>query len=152
MWAGPANLFGTHVGRGTEDDPRLCRRVRDRRRLRQIPDISHASESLRQPEVQDLDGPVLSHLDVRGLQVAVDHTSFMRGLDGLRNLLRDREGFVQRDGAVGDPVSQRRPRYQLQDQRLRALGFLDAVDGGDAGVVEAGEDLRLALEPGEATT
>ncbi len=31
----------------------------------------------------------------------------------------------------------------------RALGFLDAVDGGDVGVVEAGEDLRLPLESSE---
>ena len=31
----------------------------------------------------------------------------------------------------------------------RPLGFLDAVDGGDVRVVEAGEDLRLPLEPGE---
>ena len=38
---------------------------------------------------------------------------------------------------------------QLQNQRPRALGFLDAVDGGDVRVVEAGEDLRLPLEPGE---
>ena len=32
---------------------------------------------------------------------------------------------------------------------LGVLGLLDAVDGGDAGVVEAGEDLRFPLEPGE---
>ncbi len=30
-----------------------------------------------------------------------------------------------------------------------ALGFLDAVDGRDVRVVEAGEDLRLPREPGE---
>ena len=38
---------------------------------------------------------------------------------------------------------------QFQDERPRPLGFLDAVDGGDVGVVEAGEDLRLPREPGE---
>ena len=42
------------------------------------------------------------------------------------------------------------PEGQLQDQRPRALGFLDAVNGGDVRVVQAGEDLRLPLEPGEA--
>ncbi len=31
----------------------------------------------------------------------------------------------------------------------RPLGFLDAVDGGNVGVVEAGENLRLPFEPGQ---
>ena len=49
-----------------------------------------------------------------------------------------------------DTVFQRRPLHQLQHQRPRPLGFLDAVDGGDVRVVQAGQDLRLPLEPGEA--
>ncbi len=47
------------------------------------------------------------------------------------------------------PVSERGAFDQLQDQRPRPLGLLDAVDLGDVGVVEAGEDLRLPREPGE---
>ena len=71
----------------------------------------------------------------------------MCGLDGLRNLLGYRKGFIQRDRTSGDPIRQRRPLHQLQHQRPRALGFLDAVDGRNARVVEAGEDLGLPLEP-----
>ncbi len=41
---------------------------------------------------------------------------------------------------------QRRPLDQLQHQCPRALGFLDAVDGRDARVVEAGENLGFPLE------
>ncbi len=48
-----------------------------------------------------------------------------------------------------DAISQRRALNQFEDQRPRFLGFLDAVDGGDVGVVEAGEDLRFPLEPGQ---
>ena len=48
-----------------------------------------------------------------------------------------------------DPVSERRPLDQLQHQRPHPLGFLDAVDGGDVGMVEAGENLRFPREPGE---
>ena len=44
----------------------------------------------------------------------------------------------------------RTPDSSLQDERPRAVGFLDAVDGGDVRVVQAGQDLRLPLEPGEA--
>jgi len=48
-----------------------------------------------------------------------------------------------------DPDRQGRSLDQLQHQRPRAVGFLDAVDGGDVRVVEAGEDLRFPLEPRE---
>ena len=80
----------------------------------------------------------------------MNHPSFVCRLDGLRDLLRYRQGFIDRDGTVGDPVGQRWPFNQLQHQRPRALGFLDAVDGGDAGVVEAGKNLCFPLEPGQA--
>ncbi len=46
-------------------------------------------------------------------------------------------------------VCQRGSLDQLQHQRPRPLGFLDAVDGGNVRVVETGEDLRLPREPGE---
>ena len=80
----------------------------------------------------------------------MNHTGFVGGLQRLGNLLGDGQGFVERDRPLRDPVSESRPLHQLQDQRPRAFGFLDAVDGRDVGVVEAGEDLRLPLEPGES--
>ena len=49
-----------------------------------------------------------------------------------------------------DPVGEGRSLDQLQNERLGVLRLLDAVDGGDARMVEAGEDLRFPLEPGEA--
>ena len=39
-------------------------------------------------------------LHVGGLQVPVDHPGFMRGLDGLRNLLRNGESFIQSTAAA----------------------------------------------------
>ncbi len=79
----------------------------------------------------------------------MDHSSFMRGLQCLSNLFGNRQRLVERDRPLGDPVSEGRPLDQLQHQRPRALGLLDAVDGGAVRVVEAGEDLGLPLEPGE---
>ena len=73
----------------------------------------------------------------------------MRGLQRFSDLLRNRQRFIQGDRSLRDPVSQGRTLDQLQHQRPRPLRFLDAVDGGDVRVVEAGEDLRLPLEPGE---
>ena len=71
-------------------------------------------------------------------------------LQRLGDLLRNRQRLIQRDRSLRDPVGEGRPFDQLQHQRPRPLGFLDAVDLGDVGVVEAGEDLRLPREPGEA--
>ena len=57
----------------------------------------------------DLHRPVLPHFDVRGLQVTVNDARFMSGFERLGDLLRYREGFVQRDRPFADPVSQGRP-------------------------------------------
>ena len=67
-----------------------------------------------------------------------------------RDLFRYREGFIQGNGPTCDPVREGWPFHQLQHQGPRALGFLDAVDGGNARVVEAGENLSFSLEPGQA--
>ncbi len=67
----------------------------------------------------------------------------MRRLQRLGDLFRNRQRLIQRDRPLGDPVREGRAFDQLQDQRPRPLGLLDAVDGGDVGVVEADEDLRL---------
>ena len=57
----------------------------------------------------DLHRPVLPHFDVRGLQVTVNDARFMSGFERLGDLLRYREGFVQRGRPFADPVSQGRP-------------------------------------------
>ena len=79
----------------------------------------------------------------------MDDPGLVRGLQRFRNLLRNRQRLIQRDRPLRDPISESRAFDQLQHQRPRALGFLDAVDGRDVGVVQAGEDLRLPREPGE---
>ena len=79
-----------------------------------------------------------------------NHPGLVRGLQRLGDLLRYRQRLIQRDRPLRDAVSKRGSLDQLQHQRPRTLGFLDAVDLRDVGVVEAGEDLRLPREPGEA--
>ena len=73
----------------------------------------------------------------------------MGGFESFRDLLRDRQGFVDGDRPLRDAIREGRPLDQLQDQCPRPFGFLDAVDLRDVGMVEAGEDLSLPLEPGE---
>ena len=39
--------------------------------------------------------------------------------------------------------------YQFEDENLRAVRFIKAVDGSDVWLIESGEDLRLAAEAGQ---
>ena len=80
----------------------------------------------------------------------MNHPRLVRGLQRLGDLLGNRQRLIQWDRPLRDPIGQGRAFHQLQHERPRPLGFLDAVDGGDVGVVEAGEDLRLPRESGEA--
>ena len=79
----------------------------------------------------------------------MDHPGFVRGLQRLGDLFRNRQRLVDGDRTLRDPVSKGRSFDQLQDERLGVVGLLNAVDGGDTRGVEAGEHLRLPLEPGE---
>ena len=81
----------------------------------------------------------------------MDHPGLMSSLQGLGDLLRYWQGLVQWDLALGNPVGEGRAFDQLQDECAAALDFVvfNAVDGGDVRVVEAGEDVRFPLEPGE---
>ena len=70
---------------------------------------------LRQAEVQDLDGPVLPHFDVGGLQVAVDDPGLVGRLQCLGDLLGNGQGFIDWDRAPLDTVLQGRAFDQLED-------------------------------------
>ena len=84
------------------------------------------------------------------LGVRRDDTLLMRRLEGFSDLLGNRQRLVYGNRPLRDPIRQRRPLNQLQDERPRPLGFLDAVDLRDVGMVETGQYLRLSLKPSEA--
>ena len=88
-------------------------------------------QRLRQSKIQHLHRPVVLHLHVGRLEVAVDDALLMRRFQRLGDLLRNRQRLIQRYRPLRDPVSERRAFNQLQHQRPRPLGLLDAVDGGD---------------------
>ena len=53
-------------------------------------------ERFRETEIQHLHGAVCAHLDVRGFQIAVNDSLFVRRFERLRDLCRDRERFIDR--------------------------------------------------------
>ena len=73
----------------------------------------------------------------------------MRRFEGFRDLLRDGQGFIERDRPLLDAVRQRRPLNQFEDQRLDALSLLQPVDAPDVGVVQRGKNFCLTLEAGQ---
>ena len=118
----------------------------DRRRRRHVRRGAVERESLREPEVEDFDLPVRRDLDVGGLQVAMHDPLLVRRLERVGNLVRDRQRLLHRDRSGGDPFGERLSRHQLQDQRQRPVGFLQAVDRRDVRMVQRRQHLRFPLE------
>jgi hypothetical protein len=75
--------------------------------------------------------------------------ALVRRLDRFRDLPGDRQRLVEGERACAQPLLERRPVDELEDEREDAVRLLDAVDRRDVRVVERGEQLRLALEAGE---
>ena len=80
---------------------------------------------------------------------------FMRGVEGVGNLLRDDEGLADRKRAAPHALAQRLAFDQLEDDPadgLTALGdiLLEAVHGADVGMIERRKHTRFALEARQA--
>ena len=130
----PARLLRTHVRGRAENDAHLRHgRTGDRRRLRRISRAGTRIERLRQSEVQHLHRAIRSHLDIRGFQIAMDDAVFMRGFERVRDLARDRQRLVERNGTLRDAIGERGTLDQFQHQRLHAVGFFESVDATDVG-------------------
>ena len=135
-----AGLLGAHVGGGAHHRVRFG----DGGRV-----VRSGLDRLGEAEVQHLHAAVRRHLDVGGLQIAVDDALVVRGLQRLGDLERKRQRFGDGQRASEQTVGERLALHQLQHQHARVLPRLHAVDGGDVGVVQRGENLRLALQPGQ---
>ena len=88
-----ARLFPDDARAGQHGRARYRRRQRLVRPLRAL----LGCQRLREPEVQDLHSPVKAQLDVRGLEIAMDDALLVRGFKPFRDLLRDRQRFVNRN-------------------------------------------------------
>ena len=73
----------------------------------------------------------------------------MRRFEGLGNLLRDGQGFTERDRARRDALRQVVALDQFHHDRTHAATFFEAVDVRDVRVIECRQRLRFACEPRE---
>jgi len=147
-----SRLLGRHVGGGAQENtglgPGLGQGGRPGQVARGTGD-GVARPRLGQAEVEDLHPAVGRELHVRGFQVAVDDALLVGLLETLGDLPGDRQRLVYRDGALLHALGQILTLDQLQDEEGLAVGLLEAVYGGDVGVVEGGEEVGLPLEPGQ---
>ena len=74
----------------------------------------------------------------------------VRGFEGLRDLLRNRQCFVEWHGALRDTIGERRPFDQLHHQRSDAIRVFETIDRRDMRMVQRGQDFRLTLEADQA--
>jgi CheY-like chemotaxis protein len=126
--------LGGHVRRRAEDGARLGQRL-------------HVHE-LRDAEVHQNREPVAREHDVLGLHVAVDDARLVGMVERLEQGHGEQRGDLRATQRVlVDEGAQRRPVDELRDD-VRALGVggREVEDLEDAGVVQAGDGLRLPFE------
>jgi hypothetical protein len=101
----------------------------------------------RQPEVEHFDRSVSGDLDVARLQIAVDDSLVVRGLERRRDLSRQAQRFVERQPrgrtrALGEHLGKRLAFDQFHHQIIRS----DVVQRADVWMIERGDRARFALE------
>ena len=150
-------LLGRHVGSRAEDEAsrssRCGRGWATERGLPPEPEAGSSRVRLGEAEVQDLDLAVRRHLDVGGLEVAVDDALLVGFLQGLRDLPRDRQRLLDRKSvrASGARAGLRPPRapWRGSGRPGRRAGSRSSIRRRTrCWVVEGGEQARLALETG----
>ena len=70
----------------------------------------------------------------------------VRRVERIGNLARDREALGDRQRSTFQPIGKRRPVDQLENERRHAIGFLEAVDRANVGMIQRGEQARFARE------
>ncbi len=109
---------------------------------------------LGESEVEDLDLAVGRDLDVRRLEVAVHDARLVGGLESLGDLRAQRQDFLDVVGTGrtpgSDPLLEGFSLHQFHGEEADAVGLLEAVHGREVGVIERGEQPRLALEARQA--
>jgi hypothetical protein len=100
----------------------------------------------RQPEVENLRLAVADEKHVLRLQVAMDDALLVRRRQAARDLRRDVDRRLHRQGAAGQPIAQRFAVQQFRDCEQLIVVNAGIEDREDVGVAQRSHRLRLALE------
>ena len=92
--------------------------------------------SFARPKSSTFTVPSGVHLDVRGLQIAMNDPLLMRGFERLGDLLRDRQRLVNRDRPARNALRQVLALDEFHHQRTDTVGFFETVNVGDVGMIQ----------------
>ena len=140
------DLFGRHVRHRADDGPGRCE-PEGGDGFREADDVRVNRPG--QSEVEDIHIAVVSHHDVRRLQIAVDDVFPMRRRKRVGQRNRDVEEPRQRESTTANPLVERAPLNELHCHEGNIIVFLDGEDGDDMRVVERGDGLGFASEARE---
>jgi hypothetical protein len=104
---------------------------------------------VRHTEVQDLQETVRRQLQVRRLQVAVDHTLLVRRHQPSRQLRAQSDDVLLQQGPLVKLLLQRGPQHQLHHQEVDPVRLVEVVECRDVRVAQAREDRSF---PAKATS
>ena len=80
----------------------------------------------------------------------MDDALLVRFFQGLGDLPGHGDGLIDGNRAAAQPLRQVVAGHEFHHQAHRSIRLFEAVDGGDVGMIQGGEDLRLAPEPAHA--
>ena len=151
-------LLGGHVGGGAEDQAGRGAGAGQGRRLRQGgraagERVVVSAPGLGEAEVEDLDLALRGQLDVRGLEVAVHDALLVGLLEGLGDLHRDGDRFVDGDRPPLQPLREVLAFHQLHGDEVDRsptieARALEAVEVRDVRMVQGGEEPGLRARTG----
>ena len=133
----PLGLFRRHIGGRPKDHTRLG--LADRYGGRLVRRRHGSSADLGQSEVEHLHQAIRTNLDVSRLEIPMDDAFFVRVIQRVRDLPRNRRGFIEAQRTFLDAVGQRGTFDQLHHQIIGP----DIVQRTDIGVIERRDDFRF---------
>ena len=143
-----AHLFGRHISYRAERGPRARQiRVRAHGYAARRYCLAHVlRHQLCQPKIEHLCLPALGDKNIRGLNVAMDDSLAVRRLERVGDVDADFEQCVELHRLAVDAMLQRHALQQFHGDERHARVPVNVVNGADAGMIQCGGRLRLALE------
>ncbi len=112
-------------------------------------DLTADRRQFGEPEIQNLGVPSFGHKDIGGLDVAVNDTFAVRGIERIRDFNGQQEQLLVIQRTAGDDVFKRQAVQILHGDECSSLLLSDVVNGADVGMIQGGRRLRFALETGQ---
>ena len=116
------------------------------RRLGDFDVLARRAPGLGKTEVEYFHAAIGRQLDVGRLEIPMNDALFVGRFERRGNLAADVERLVGRNRTSAQALLQSVAFGKFHDQKVRPFHLPDFVDGGDVGVIECRQDLRLTLE------